>query len=543
MAKDGLRTLLCVCALIVPILSLARAAPGDERDNAVSNTLAVQTAMQQGREFLLRGDCKSAVHTLEAQLSKINGNAAYLALLRDAYRAHVKELRLANQEAEAQRYLQRLQILDPGAAMDGSVVRGANAPAQQVVPVATATPKTVAAPAAPAKPEVTTARGKTDADYDPFHPSREDKQKTARTFLARAEEEFKQRHYKEANSFFEQAHQADAATATASQERWAYCKLHRVVEALNQSPSPTALTELEKETQHALTMAPRLEYGKNLLAEIDKRREASKAPKDPPVTVKHMERGTDGWQRAETANFRIFHTQSKEVAEQAAQVAERTRLTMSRKWFGGFKDDWNPRCDLYLHATAQDYSKATGVPNNSPGHSSIRSDGGRVLSRRIDLHCDDVNNMLVAVLPHEATHVVLAGQFGEHQIPRWADEGMAVLTEPREKVNGHLKNLGRCRQESQLFNVKQLMQLADYPEPRYITAFYAQSVSLVDYLANEKGPQAFTEFLREALKDGYEASLKKHYGYRNFDDLHQKWSQKALAGADNTSGNGVAQNR
>src|SRR5207244_3282532 len=107
-------------------------------------------------------------------------------------------------------------------------------------------------------------------------------------------------------------------------------------------------------------------------------------------------------------------------------------------------------------------------------------ENGRLVTRRIDLHCDDPN-MIVAVLPHETTHVVLAGQFGDVQVPRWADEGMAVLTEPRDKVERHLHNLDRCRQDGQLFSLRQLMQMHDYPDPRYIGAFYAESVSLVDF--------------------------------------------------------------
>ena len=65
----------------------------------------------------------------------------------DAYRALIKELRLTGQEAEAQRYMQRLQVLDPGAALDGSLVRGANAPAQ---PAAQTPAKPTAAPDTPA---------------------------------------------------------------------------------------------------------------------------------------------------------------------------------------------------------------------------------------------------------------------------------------------------------------------------------------------------------------------------------------------------------
>lgn len=512
MARNGLFAWFCAGAVCVtgPASSLL-ADPGDERENLVATTLAVQTAMHQARDFLTRNDSKAAVRVLEEQLPRINGNPAYLILLRDAYRAYVKDLRVAGQEAEAKRVLGRLQILDPGAALDGGITRGSNAPALP-------TPK---------PPIVRAIRG--EEEDDPFHERNAARPCPAKGLLARAETEFDNRHFPEAAALYEQAHRADAAVVAASRERWAYCKLYRVVEALNRTPSDGAVwAELENETRQALVMAPRLEYGKRLLTEIEKRRAAGEAP---PVTVRHFERGADGWARAETANFRILHNQSREVAEQVAQGAEQTRRAMAAKWFGGFKTDWNPRCDLYLHASSSDYSRATGVPATSPGHSSIRTDAGRVISRRIDLHCDDVKNMIRAVLPHEATHVVLAGQFGEQQIPRWADEGMAVLTEPREKIELHLKNLGRCRQENHLFSVRQLMQMADYPDPRYITAFYAQSVSLVEFLSAEKGPQVFTLFLREALRENYEASLQRHYGYRNFDELQRKWNQKAFAEA------------
>src|SRR5688572_6733911 len=119
MVRNGLLGLVCAAALLASAsLPSSDGGPPPEKDNQVAATLAVQTALQQGREHLLRGDSKSAVYVLESQLAHINGNATYLALLRDAYRAYVKELRLANQEASAQIYQQRLRILDPGADLD-----------------------------------------------------------------------------------------------------------------------------------------------------------------------------------------------------------------------------------------------------------------------------------------------------------------------------------------------------------------------------------------------------------------------------------------
>jgi hypothetical protein len=125
--------------------------------------------------------------------------------------------------------------------------------------------------------------------------------------------------------------------------------------------------------------------------------------------------------------------------------------------------------------------------------------------------------------------VVLAGQF-DQPVPRWADEGIAVLTEPRHKIDLHLQNLSTCRQDKTLFLIRELILAPDYPQPRQIKAFYAQSVSLVEFLANEKGPQAFSGFLRDALRtNNFEQALQRHYGYSNFDDLQHRWATKAFS--------------
>ncbi len=151
----------------------------------------------------------------------------------------------------------------------------------------------------------------------------------------------------------------------------------------------------------------------------------------------------------------------------------------------------------------------------------------RVLSRQIDLHCDDLN-MIYGVLPHEITHVVLAGRFGVRHLPRWADEGMAVLSEPSDRVAKHLRNLPRHQRDGHLFAIADLMRYNDYSEGKYIGAFYAQSVSLVDFLCQQKGPQAFVSFLRDGLRTGYEPALRQHYGITGFQDLQGRWQAAAL---------------
>jgi len=73
------------------------------------------------------------------------------------------------------------------------------------------------------------------------------------------------------------------------------------------------------------------------------------------------------------------------------------------------------------------------------------------------------------------------------------------------------------------------LQLDDYPRnPRFVGAFYAQSVSLVEFLANQKGAQEFTLFLHDSMRYGEEKALQRHYGYQSFTELEQQWFQTAF---------------
>jgi hypothetical protein len=534
MAMEGLLSFALALAASAPAAPDAPA-PLAQPDSAITVTLTVQNAMQQARDQLLHDNPRAAVGVLEEHLARINGNPVYLALLRDAYRAYIKQLRLTNQAAQAAVYAQRLKILDT--------------PTADIAGLA-ATP--LADPGKPAQRRAgalnePTFRAKHDEDDDPFKTLRQPAGRRAgRDLIVRADERFQASHYLEAEKLYEQAHQADPNATDKAGDRWAYCKLHNVVERLNQHSS--AYPEMTALVQAAIDLRPsqaERDYSQKLLAEIERRRQLASADPDAfdvhSISIRDVGRTAEGWSVAETMNFRIYHNLSPEWVERTAQVAERTRATMQRKWLGQTLPPWSPKCEIFLHASAQDYSRATGVPASSPGHSSFQLDAGRVLARRIDLHCDD-NNIFMAVLPHEATHVVLAGNFGDKPVPRWADEGIAVLTEPRDKIERHLRTLPDHRQARELFPVRQLVNMSDYPDPHYVAAFYAQSVSLVEFLSKERGPEVFTQFVRDGLRENFDAALARHYGFMNFDDLEAHWQAHAFGGQA-VSTNQTASNR
>jgi hypothetical protein len=244
------------------------------------------------------------------------------------------------------------------------------------------------------------------------------------------------------------------------------------------------------------------------------------------VVVRHADGTNEGWFFAETENFRLWHQGSRAQAEEVLQTAERARTRVCRKWFGEAVGPWQPRCELNLYPSGAAYQAATGLPDRAPGFAQTRHEGERVVSRQIDLR-GDWPELLTALLPHEVTHIVFADQFGSRPLPSWASEGIAVLTEPSQNIARHLRNLPRHRDEGLLLSVKDLVEQSGYPNRYGMGAFYAQSVSLVQFLEKEKGPEALTAFLRCARRAGMAPALRRHYGM-TFEELEQRWQQHAF---------------
>ncbi len=559
MARASFILALSCCALSA---TLALAGPpelgGADPHAKIMTALEVQKAFEQGREYLQRGDYRSAVEVLENRVHLIDGNRRYVEALRDAYLGYIAELKKANRMADVARYQERLEVIDPGARLVRNSVAATSTPVATVPPVnldktssiatnpapapqSAVTPMAPAvvvavAPAAPTEKttaraqssEVIVARGKAD---DVFSDKNSLENHQARALVEKGTQAFLATRYDEAALLFAQAHRLCPAECASIGAQWGYCRLFAVQQALDKlDPKTPAPKQLEQEVRVAVSLAPKLEgEGNNLLKRIQgqpgsaiRKNEASSV-----VAVRHTPRKQgQNYSLAETTNFRIFHNQKPEFAERVAQVVEEARTKASVKWFGDDGGTWTPRCDIYLHATGQDYAEATHTPASSPGHSSINraQNSDKIVSRGIDVHCDNPN-MLLCVLPHETTHVVLAGRFGANDIPRWADEGMAVLSEPRERIDRHLKNLSGFAQQQQLFSTGPLLQLPDYPEGRYVGVFYAQSVSIVEFLSTRKGAVVFSRFLREGMESGYEPALRKYYGLSGFKELDLAWRQ------------------
>ena len=504
----------------------------DSQDSVFTRKLLIEKTLTEAKTLIEQNDFRKAVNMLERHLGIINGDRTYLEALRLAYSGLVRELEGTEQTFERTTYQRRLSFLDPSQKQDLSKPIAGETPSSTKTTKAWSTKdgtlpevhvgniQLEAAQALPLGSNLT-ARGKLnekkqETGINPFSWANSQQKHDAETFLQMAESAFARGDFTASDSMYGKAWQTDPMLEQEARERWAYSRLHRISE---KSPDKISSTEGIRELEAISAMAPRLK------PQVDELKAAvGKNTNTHNQSIDLTHRETNGWVTTASPSFRIHHHLDRSTGEKLARLLENTRATQIERWFGGSQEPWNPPCDVVIHETAAHYSSATGVPSTSPGHSTVKVDGGRVTQRRIDLHADDPN-MSVGVLPHEATHIVLAGRFGTHLVPRWADEGMAVLSEPSDRIAKHTNDLPRLGAQTGVFPIRSLMSQHDYPDARMMGTFYAQSVSVVNHMTSLKGPRVFAAFVKDGLDHGYDQALAKHYSM-TWDQLEASWRQQ-----------------
>lgn len=470
LSVTGLGLVYVSCWAAEPPPPAAAASPSKSQPS-----ILLAAVLDRAEAALNQGDAGLAVRLLEGELNRAGSQPVLVDLMVRAYRQRLAELQAAGRQDLAQVVQQRLTQLSNDS-------RVANGPRDDIEPTAATQP-------VPLAPQET------------------------------ADRLFVQRRYAEAAQWYQEAARRAESLSTLAKERWAYCKLFLVTSRLNDSAAlrTDEADRLERELRAAQSLAPRLEFTQTLREALAQRRRTGLAAEvSSGITSRPAWRhlpAAGGWQVTASAHFRVHH-HNADLAEQVLSVAERTREAVAHKWLGRPLPAWPMPCDIYIHDNATAYSQATGAPSDSPGHSSIgaeRTDASRLHSLRVDVRADHAH-LLSAVLPHEITHVVLAGQTGPVPVPRWADEGIAVLSETYERIGRHLTHLPQFYDDGRAFTALELLTLTDYPDPSRMGAFYGQSACLVQYLSELRGPLAVLEFVKSLSRKGPEEALRQHYG-------------------------------
>jgi len=226
---------------------------------------------------------------------------------------------------------------------------------------------------------------------------------------------------------------------------------------------------------------------------------------------------------AVSANFLVRSLDRRCSAETVARAAEAQRAHLYCHWQEvNEARDWNPRCEVVVHASRSSYLAAVGRGGESTfGSSWLDLRAGKCLGRRIDLLTD--SQSLLSALPHELTHVVVCDMLGGHVPPRWLDEGMALLADSAEKQALHDRDLSNAQSRQLTFRAAELLNVDAYPHPSRVPAFYAQSRSLTAFLAGRGKPSLLLKFAEIAGEQGPDQALRALYGIDGVAELERAW--------------------
>lgn len=231
-------------------------------------------------------------------------------------------------------------------------------------------------------------------------------------------------------------------------------------------------------------------------------------------------------------NFTVRSYPRGPAAEKVLATCERLRTELRHRWLASQHEvAWRPRCEVVLHATRSAYVQSVGRgARQTNGASLIQFQGGRVSMRRLDLLVD-AHGQLPA-LAHELTHVVLADRFSGRQPPRWVDEGIATLADSADKRMLHQRDCENALRRGSALRMVDLLTLDQLTSPEQVPAFYGQSLSLVNYLAQRDRPSRVVEFAARAMDAGYDRALREHYGIDGVAGLERQWRHHLAAAKD-----------
>lgn len=236
-------------------------------------------------------------------------------------------------------------------------------------------------------------------------------------------------------------------------------------------------------------------------------------------------RTVNGWTLVESSNFRCWSQLTEIQARQLAESCETWRSRLRATWISeGDQSSWRPKCDVYVHSTRAGYNQTLGRAGDmSVGSTIMNFDQGRTIQRRIDVR-SDASDWSNAALPHELTHVVLGERFKGHALPRWADEGIAMLSESADKHRERLDNLQQMLSGRSTLLISDLTSATRLPAPHLRDAFYGQSLALSSLLIRKSSPARFADFVEDSITTSMTAALRKHYALAGLDDLQREWN-------------------
>ena len=185
---------------------------------------------------------------------------------------------------------------------------------------------------------------------------------------------------------------------------------------------------------------------------------------------------------------------------------------------------WEDRAKILLFHSQKSFVETTGQPPWTGGYADRDT---YLFNSRVIVTYKQEQKFLDGLLPHEISHLILRDYISDHQIPMWFDEGVAQLQEPAKKeVADRIMRTLVGKGAYIPFAILMVWDIRREKDTQKVQTFYAQSLSVVEFLVETYGGDSFSRLCRY-LRDGkeFEDALKAAYSNTlpSIEDLEHKW--------------------
>lgn len=230
------------------------------------------------------------------------------------------------------------------------------------------------------------------------------------------------------------------------------------------------------------------------------------------------------WRIAKSTHFVVYYKNAEEdflrrLMEKAEwhydAIAEDLGFRRYDFWL------WDNRAKIYIYDDAQSYQAATGQPDWSVG-STIPKD--KVIHTFVGQ-----NRLFDVVLRHEMGHIIFREfvGFDNAAVPYWLDEAVASYQERSRRLSAH-KQVREAIKKGSFINLEEIsrINLMSMLDRASVDLFYAEVLSLIDYLMKEFGKDNFVQFCQK-LRDyrSLNRALASSYGFRDIPELQEAWQR------------------
>jgi hypothetical protein len=232
----------------------------------------------------------------------------------------------------------------------------------------------------------------------------------------------------------------------------------------------------------------------------------------------------DNWQTTKSTHFIVYYKNAPE--DFLEQVKER-----SENYYDKIADDlgfrrynfwlWDNRAKIYIYDNVGDYQAATGQPSWSAGCAIVRE--------KVIHTFPFAKGFFNTILPHELGHIIFREfvGFDNFAVPLWLEEGVASYQENIRFFTAN-KLVQDAIGKGNFIGIEGLASFNPQltQDSTSVNLFYAEAVSIVDFLIKDFGKDNFVLFCQNLRDKGdLERAIASSYPFANTSELSLAWQK------------------